>query len=60
MNDVGAWLRNLGFEEYVGRFSEEGIDFDLLPELTDADLEKCGVAKLGHRKRLLRFRPLSI
>jgi len=39
--------------EYVERFSQNGIDFDVLPELNDADLEKIGVL-LGHRRKMLR------
>src|SRR6516164_467702 len=51
--DVGGWLRNLGLGQYEALFRASEIDADILPELTDADLEKLGVP-LGHRKRLLR------
>ena len=51
--DVGAWLRNLGLGQYEALFRASEIDADILPELTDVDLEKLGVP-LGHRKRLLR------
>jgi hypothetical protein len=30
------------------------IDFDILGDLTDPDLEKIGVNSLGHRRKLLR------
>jgi hypothetical protein len=34
--------------------SENDISFVILPDLTDQDLEKIGVASLGHRRLLLR------
>src|SRR5262245_50456393 len=51
--DVGSWLRSLGLGQYEALFRASEIDFDILPELTEVDLEKLGVP-LGHRKRLLR------
>jgi class 3 adenylate cyclase/tetratricopeptide (TPR) repeat protein len=51
--DVGAWLRDLGFEDYVEAFAENGVDADLLPDLTNEDLKDLGVARLADRKRLL-------
>ena len=51
--DLGAWLRNLGLEQYEAIFRENAIDETVLPDLTDQDLEKLGVL-LGHRRRLLR------
>jgi class 3 adenylate cyclase len=33
---------------------ENDIDFSVLGDLTDQDLEKIGVASLGHRRKLLR------
>jgi class 3 adenylate cyclase len=51
--DVGGWLRSLGLGQYEALFRASDIDADILPELTDVDLEKLGVS-LGHRKRLLR------
>src|SRR5215469_9265115 len=51
--DVGGWLRSLGLGQYEALFRASEIDGDILPELTDVDLEKLGVP-LGHRKRLLR------
>src|SRR5512140_1823375 len=51
--DVGIWLANLGLGQYDGVFRENEIEADLLPELTDADLEKLGLP-LGPRKRILK------
>jgi class 3 adenylate cyclase/predicted ATPase len=51
--DVGDWLRSLGLGQYETAFRDSEIDAEVLPELTDADLEKLGVP-LGHRKRLVK------
>jgi class 3 adenylate cyclase/predicted ATPase len=51
--DIGGWLRGLGLVQYEALFRANEIDADILPELTEVDLEKLGVP-LGHRKRLLR------
>ena len=42
--DVGGWLRSLGLGQYEALFRGSDIDADILPELTDADLEKLGVS----------------
>jgi hypothetical protein len=39
--------------EYAPRFAENRIDFSVLPDLTDQDLEKLGVF-LGDRRKMLR------
>ncbi len=51
--DVRAWLERLGLGLYEQTFRDHRIDFDVLADLTDADLEELGVA-LGDRRRLLR------
>src|SRR4051812_7140122 len=51
--DLDSWLRNLGLGQYETTFHEAHIDADILPELTEVDLEKLGIV-LGHRKRLVR------
>jgi class 3 adenylate cyclase len=51
--DVGSWLRNLGFGRYEPAFIANEIDCDVLPELTEGDLEKLGIP-LGDRKRLIK------
>ena len=54
MNDVARWLQDFGLGEYALGFAEQQIEFDLLAELSDADLKQLGVMALGHRKRLLK------
>ena len=51
--DVGEWLRRLGLSRYEQAFRDAEIGPDVLPDLTDSDLEKLGVP-LGDRKRLLK------
>src|SRR5262245_11754199 len=51
--DVSAWLQNVGLGKYAPAFIENAIDFDVLPELTEDDLEKLGMP-LGDRKRFIR------
>jgi class 3 adenylate cyclase/predicted ATPase len=51
--DVAVWLQQLGLGQYQAAFRESEIDADILPELTESDLEKLGLP-LGHRKRLLK------
>ena len=53
MERLSSWLRNLGLSEYTQRFAENGIDFAVLPDLTEQDLKDIGVL-LGHRRKLLR------
>jgi class 3 adenylate cyclase len=40
--------------EYAERFANNDIDFAILGDLTDQDLEKIGVTSLGHRRKLQR------
>jgi class 3 adenylate cyclase len=54
MQQIADWLKQHGLGQYAGRFAENDIDFEILGDLTDADLEKIGVASLGHRRKLLR------
>jgi class 3 adenylate cyclase len=53
MQQIADWLEKLGMSEYAQRFAENGIDFGVLPDLTDQDLKDIGVL-LGHRRKLLR------
>ena len=53
MSTIATWLGRLGLEQYAKTFSDNAVDMEVLPDLTEADLEKLNVA-LGHRKRILR------
>lgn len=52
--DVTKWLETLKLEEYSGAFRENDIDAEVLPDLTSDDLRDIGVAKIGHRRKLLK------
>src|SRR3984885_16294265 len=51
--DLAEWLGRHGLDQYAQTFAENNIEFSVLPDLTENDLEKLGVS-LGHRKKLLR------
>src|SRR5450631_825696 len=51
--DIGGWLRSLGLGKYEPVFIANAIDSDVLPVLTESDLEKLGVV-MGDRKRLIK------
>ncbi|MCW5752780.1 MAG: adenylate/guanylate cyclase domain-containing protein, partial [Alphaproteobacteria bacterium] len=52
--DIDAWLRGLGLDEYIAAFAENGVDGDLLRELSNDDLKDLGITRLADRKRLLK------
>ena len=54
MQPIADWLEKLGLSEYAQRFADNDIDFTILRDLTDQDLEKIGIASLGHRRKILR------
>jgi class 3 adenylate cyclase len=54
MHQVADWLEKLGLGQYDQTFAENDIDFAILVELTDEDLEKIGIKSFGHRRRILR------
>ncbi|SLN71292.1 adenylate/guanylate cyclase domain-containing protein [Oceanibacterium hippocampi] len=52
--NVGNWLAGLGLEQYAEAFAANGVDLDLLPELTNEDLKDLGVVRLMDRKTILK------
>ena len=50
---VTQWLEQLGLSQFAALFAEQQIDHEVLPELTNEDLEKLGFP-LGPRKKLLK------
>ena len=54
MRQIADWLGQLGLGQYAQRFTENDINFAILPDLTDQDLKELGVSSLGHRRQLLR------
>jgi hypothetical protein len=53
MPNISRWLIDNGLGQYETTFIENDIDLGVLPDLTEADLERLGLT-LGHRKKLLR------
>ena len=41
--DMEKWLRGLELQQYAAAFRDNAIDAEILPEMTDVDLEKLGV-----------------
>ena len=54
MQHIADWLKSLGMSDYAQSFADNDIDFTILGDLTDQDLEKLGVVSLGHRRKILR------
>lgn len=50
---LAEWLGRHGLGQHAELFADNNIDFSVLPDLTENDLEKLGLS-LGHRKKLLR------
>ena len=50
--NMRVWLRGLGLARYEKEFRKNKIDFDVLADLTEGDLEELGIP-LGDRRRLL-------
>ena len=48
---ITEWLEERGLGKYAQAFEQNDIDLEVLPHLTDADLEKLGLS-LGHRRKL--------
>lgn len=52
--DTSLWLKRIGMAQFVQTFSDNGIDFDLLPDLTSQDLQEIGISRLVDRKNILK------
>jgi class 3 adenylate cyclase/tetratricopeptide (TPR) repeat protein len=52
LQSIRQWLAGLGLEQYAAAFERDDVDINVLPELSEADLQQLGVS-LGHRKRIL-------
>lgn len=52
--DIHTWLKGCDLEEYADTFAKNGVDADLLPELSNEDLKDLGITRLADRKRLLK------
>jgi class 3 adenylate cyclase/tetratricopeptide (TPR) repeat protein len=50
--DIGVWLHQVGLPQYEALFLERAVEFDMLPHISEADLEELGI-RLGHRKKII-------
>ena len=53
MSELQEWLRARGLEAIGSLLADNDIALDILPDLTDQDLERLGLS-LGQRRRLLK------
>ena len=54
MLGIREWLDAIGLERYADAFEANAVDLDVLPNLTEEDLERLGVL-LGDRRRLSKL-----
>ncbi len=54
MTAIREWLEGLGLGQYAAGFEAAAVTPGLCSALTDADLERLGVAVLGHRRLIER------
>ena len=52
MSGIGEWLQELGLEKYAPVFAEHEITREVLPDLTEADIDRLGLPT-GPRRRLM-------
>ena len=53
MSDLRSWLKEFGLETVAGVLTDNDVDLEILPDLTETDFEKLGLS-LGHRRKLLK------
>ncbi|KAL0478687.1 hypothetical protein AKO1_008313 [Acrasis kona] len=51
--EVTNWLLGIGMSRYVTAFVNEEIDMDCLSSITDCDLFRMGITKIGPRRKIL-------
>ncbi|MCC8400906.1 AAA family ATPase [Paraburkholderia sp. MMS20-SJTN17] len=52
-DDLATWLGQIGLGRHAAKFASQGIDWDVLGDLSDEDLKELGLT-LGDRKRLAK------
>jgi class 3 adenylate cyclase/predicted ATPase len=53
VDELERWLESLGLAQIAPALRANDVDLEILPELSEADLERLGLS-LGHRKKLLK------
>lgn len=49
---IAVWLRDIGLPQYTELFEENGIDLDILEDVTSDHLKEMGITMLGHRLKI--------
>ena len=52
--ELRSFLEGIGFGQYVEKFVENGIDVDLLPDLTNEDLKDLGDSPPGRPQAIAK------
>ena len=52
-DDLATWLAQIGLGAHAAKFISQGIDWDVLGDLSECDLKELGLT-LGDRKRLAK------
>ena len=52
MTGIAEWLKTVGLDKYAHVFAEHELTLDLLPHLTESDIDQLGLP-LGPRRRLM-------
>ena len=53
MSYIAEWLDTLNLGQYSAAFTQNDIDFAILPHLTADDLIDIGITSVGHRRKLV-------
>ena len=59
MSDILQWLKEHGLGKYADLFVENEIDLDVLPHLTEADIDRLSLPTGSRRKLLVAITTLS-
>ena len=52
--DVGLWIKSIGFPEYQKLFIQHDVSGEVIFSLDIVDLKAIGVSVLGHRKKIMQ------
>ena len=51
-DSIRDWLDSIGLGGYHDTFVQNAVDLELVPHLTDGDINDLGIEKFGDRKKL--------
>ena len=59
MTSIEAWLKQVGLEKYVPVFIEHDITIEVLPDLTEADIDRLALPTGPRRRLMVAIRALA-